>query len=166
MTNALKRGRLFAAALVLLVIGLIVAVAWLAIDLGSRVDTREAQDAALSAARQAAIDLTTNNYKTIDADYAKVESDGTERFRGYFDGAKADSKALVVALQQTSKGSVLEAVAQATDDSHVTALIFVRQGTFNTKQPTGVNSLALLKMSMVKQGSRWLLDDLSTQATN
>ena len=82
--------------------------------------------AAQTAANKVAVDLTTFDYRTIEAHYTQLKAEGTTAFGQALDANKADTVAYDQRAQVVSTGSVVASAAQPTAaDGSVTVLLFV-----------------------------------------
>lgn len=91
---------------VLLVAALVVA--WLVWrELDSRGDLLDAGREAEAAGREVAVNMLTYDHRTLDEDFAWVESDGTPRFQEAFGKSAADVREIAEATSATSEGKVI-----------------------------------------------------------
>jgi len=130
-----------------------------------RISSDTAQMAAEADARTAAINaatkMSTYGYKTFDQDFAWMDTLGTAAWRNQFKG-KVDTlvKQLVVPLKENAVGKVTFAAANVQDSTHVIVLTVVEQSLTSDAKP-GTNSVTShLKIVMVKQNGKWLVDDV------
>lgn len=124
-------------------------------------DLRDAGSAAEKAARTAVVEMTTYDYKSLDHDFAWVDDAGTTKFREHFAKATAPLKTLVTAEKASAQGSVVASAAHVQDTSHVTVLLFVDQTLTKPGQTQRSLDQPRVEMTMVEQGGRWLVDDVS-----
>jgi len=114
-----------------------------------------------TAARAAVEQMTTYDFRTVDEDFAWVEDAGTEEFQSYFADAGADSKRVIVALEATATGTVVDSAASATDATHVKVLLFVDQEIAASEQQGTKVDQPRVTMQMVLQDGRWLVDEVA-----
>lgn len=123
-----------------------------------------ARDAA-AAARTAVVSLTSYAPDTLDEDFSWVRTAGTASFQRSFEATAARARQIITEVGATAKGEVVSVGTDVRDPSHVTVLVFVDQtigtgagGTTDQRVDQPRVSLA-----MVRQGGRWLVDDLQLQ---
>jgi Mce-associated membrane protein len=156
-----KRGPLILAwALsVLLVVGL--AGATLSIVALQRQSEDESErDGAMKAGRQLALDFTTYDYKTWDADTKRVLDDSTGQFKTEFQAGLNVVKAEVQTNKATSKGDVKEAAVVSNDKDSAQVLVIVDAVVTNTASTEGVQRRYRIKLDLVREQDRWLTADL------
>ncbi|MFL6159775.1 MAG: hypothetical protein ACJ72D_27115 [Marmoricola sp.] len=152
-----------ALALVAVSVGLVVAVARRGDDSagGRALALSTAARDAKAAARTAAVELTTYDYATIDADFARVGARGTAKFRKQYAEVSAPIRTLVVQLKARAKGSVVASAATATDRNHVTVLLFVDQEITAAGNDDQKLDQPRVTMKMVRSDGRWLVDEVA-----
>ena len=120
------------------------------------------RDGALKAARQLALDFTTYDYKTWDADAKRVLDDSTGQFKQEFQAGTDSVKTEVVANKATSKGDVKEAGVVSNDKDSAQVVVIVNALVTNTASTQGVERRYRIKLDMVRDSDRWLTADLQT----
>jgi Mce-associated membrane protein len=118
------------------------------------------RDGAMKSARQLALDFTTYDYKTWDADSKRVLDDSTGQFRQEFEAGIAAVKADVGTNKATSKGDVKEAAVVSGDKDSAEVLVIVNAVVTNTASADGVERRYRIKLDMVREKGRWLTADL------
>jgi len=83
------------------------------------------RQAALSAARQQALNFTTIGYKTVDRDIDRVIKGSTGDFKASYQQNRKTIKETVTKNKSTSKGEVLSAGIKTIDSDSATALVVV-----------------------------------------
>lgn len=131
---------------------------WRSLDHSKDLD--RAGDQATAAAREAAVQMTSYNYKTLDKDFAWVEEAGTARFQEYFADASAKAKPLVTGLQATAKGQVVDAAPKVKDAKHVSVLLYVDQTITSASKKGADVDQPRVTMKMVLQNDKWLVDSV------
>ncbi len=143
---------------------LLIACCVLALVVKSHRDSRSASDAAreaaLSAGRQAILNLDALSAGTIDKDLARVVAGATGSFKDQFVKAQGDLKSLIVAGKTTSKGTILSAGVVRSDLDTATVLVAVDRLVKDTEHPDGVTAHDRWKLSLEKHGGRWLVATL------
>ena len=142
---------------------LVVAIAALTLSVvalrGQRADDSE-RDGAMKAARQLALDFTTYDYQTSDADFKRVTDDSTGQFKQEFQAGIDAVKTEVVTNKATSKGDVKEAAVVSNDKDSAQVLVIVDAVVTNTASTDGVQRRYRIKLDMVREKDRWLTADL------
>ena len=118
------------------------------------------RDGAMKAARQLALDFTTYDYQTWDADSKRVLDDSTGQFKDEFQAGMAAVKAQVQESKATSKGDVKEAAVVSNDKDSAQVLVIVNAVVTNTSSAEGVQRRYRIKLDMVREKDRWLTADL------
>jgi Mce-associated membrane protein len=156
-----RRGRLIAAwALSVLLVVALAAATVSVIALTKQRQDKSLREGAMKSARQLALDFTTYDYKTWDADSKRVLDDSTGQFRQEFEAGIAAVKADVGTNKATSKGDVKEAAVVSGDKDSAEVLVIVNAVVTNTASTDGVERRYRIKLDMVREKGRWLTADL------
>jgi Mce-associated membrane protein len=118
------------------------------------------RDGAMKAARQLALDFTTYDYKTWDADSQRVLDNSTGTFKQEFEAGIATVKTEVATNKATSKGDVKEAAVVSNDKDSAQVLVIVNAVVTNTASTEGIERRYRIKLDMVHEGDKWLTADL------
>jgi Mce-associated membrane protein len=118
------------------------------------------RDGAMKAARQLALDFTTYDYKTSDADLKRVTDESTGQFKQEFQDGIAAVKTAIVQNKATSKGDVKEVGVVSSDKDSAQVLLIVDAVVTNTASTTGTERRYRFKLDMVRDKDRWLTADL------
>lgn len=121
-------------------------------------DLREAESAALDAARAAAVQLTSYDHATLEEDFAWVEDSGTQELQDQFSQISTPIRKAVTELEVHAEGTVQDAAARAEDVDHVTVLLFVDQTLTSAASSERRLVTPRVTLSMVRQDGRWLVD--------
>ncbi len=114
---------------------------------------------ATKAAEAAIVAMTTYDYRTVDEDFAWVDTAGTARFRDDFAEASGPVKKLVTELEATSKGTVVASGTDIRSPSRVDVLVFVDQSISNAKSDgQAVLEQPRVVATMVRRDGEWLVD--------
>jgi Mce-associated membrane protein len=150
------RGRLalYASAAALLL--LLVAAVLLGLQLRSTAQEQAARDAALSAARQSALNLTSIDQEDFEQDVANVLDGATGDFRSDFAARAGDLERLLTENEVIAEGEVLEAAIVRADQRSATALVVVDSTVRNTATPEGRVNSYRMKLELEKVGDQWL----------
>jgi len=154
-----------ASALVVGVLGAVLLLLAAAAVVGSlkakEIDDRSAsRAAALAAARQVAINLTSIDTTDIDADLKAVLDLATGGFRTDFAQRAEDLKKVLAANNVIAKGEVLEAALVRADDASATALVVVDSTVRNKAAPQGRANTYRMQLDLEKRNGRWLTSTL------
>lgn len=123
-------------------------------------EVQDQRDGAMKAARQLALDFTTYDHKTWDADAKRVLDDSTGQFKAEFEAGANAVKAEVLTNKATSKGDVKEAAVVSNDKDSAQVLVIVNAVVTNTASTDGVERRYRIKLDMVREKDRWLTADL------
>ncbi|TDW17123.1 Mce-associated membrane protein [Kribbella kalugense] len=124
-----------------------------------RADNSE-RSGAMKAARQLALDFTTYDYQTWDADSKRVLDDSTGQFKQEFQSGIDAVKTDVVTNKATSKGDVKEAAVVSNDKDSAQVLVIVNAVVTNTASADGTERRYRIKLDMVREKDHWLTADL------
>jgi Mce-associated membrane protein len=156
-----KRGRLILAwALSVLLVVALAGATLSVIALHRQGQDKAERDGAMKAARQLALDFTTYDYKTWDADAQRVLDDSTGQFKDEFQAGTTSVKAEVLTNKATSKGDVKEAAVVSNDKDSAQVLVIVNAVVTNTASADGVERRYRIKLDMVREKNHWLTADL------
>lgn len=160
MTSTSRRGPVILAWALSVLLVVALAAATVSVLALRRQDVRnEDRAGAMQAARQLALDFTTYNYGTWDADAKRVVDDSTGQFKEEFSSGSNSVKTEVVANKATSKGDVKEAAVVSNDKDSAQILVIVNAVVTNTAASTGVERRYRIKLDMVRENNRWLTAD-------
>ncbi|MEV0287303.1 MULTISPECIES: hypothetical protein [unclassified Kribbella] len=156
-----KRGPLILAWALSVVLVVALAAATLSIvALNRQSEDKTEREGAMKAARQLALDFTTYDYKTWDADTKRVLDDSTGQFKQEFQAGLNVVKAEVQTNKATSKGDVKEAAVVSNDKDSAQVLVIVDAVVTNTASTQGVQRRYRIKLDLVREQDRWLTADL------
>jgi Mce-associated membrane protein len=154
------RTALLVIACAVLLVLLLVAALLLALQLRgtSRDDT--AREAALSAARQSALNLTSIDQEDFEQDVAAVVDGATGDFRTDFVARADDLERLLTENEVKADGKVLEAALVRSDRASATALVVVDSEVRNAQAPDGRVNRYRMKLELERVGDQWLTSSL------
>jgi Mce-associated membrane protein len=141
-----------AAALLLLLAGALL----LGLQLRSAAQEQAARDAALSAARQSALNLTSIDQQDFEDDVAAVLDGATGEFRSDFAARADDLERLLTENDVVAEGQVLESALVRSDRQSATALVVVDSTVRNAATPDGRVNSYRMRLELEKVGDRWL----------
>jgi Mce-associated membrane protein len=160
ISSSSRRGPVILAwALSVLLLVALVAAALSVVALRRQQTRNEDRAAAMAAARQLALDFTTYNYDSWDADAKRVLDDSTGQFKEEFASGSNSVKTEVVTNKATSKGDVKEAAVVSNDKDSAQVLVIVNAVVTNTAAKDGVERRYRIKLDMVREKNRWLTAD-------
>ena len=160
MTAAVRRGPVILAwALSVLVLVALVGATLSVVALRGQETRKSDRESAMKAARQLALDFTTYNYESWDADAQRVLDDSTGQFKEEFKSASDSVKTEVTANKATSKGEVKEAAVVSNDKDSAQVLVIVNAVVTNTASKDGVERRYRIKLDLVREKNRWLTAD-------
>ena len=114
-----------------------------------------AHAAALAAGRQLAINFTTLDYRTVDADAARVKAGATGEFLASYTDSWTNLKTLVVQNKTVSKVQTAEAALVSGDLDSAQVIVGVVAPTSNTSIPAGEQKTYRMKLGLRLAGSQW-----------
>ena len=155
------RRRVALAVLAALTVAALVGVGVLAPRISSA-STRDSQRAdVLHAARQAAVNFTTLDYRHLDRDLGRVLRGSTGDFRKQFQAGSKNLTSLVTANKAVAKGEVLDAGLVSSDSDSAVVLVVADSRVVNTASPKGEQRHYRLQLSLVLHEGQWLVSDLT-----
>ncbi|GEM_PF-976316 len=120
----------------------------------------QAHAAALAAGRQLAINFTTLDYRTVDADAGRVKAGATGDFLASYTDSWTSLKSLVVQNRTVSKVQTAEAALESGDLDSAQVIVGVVAPTSNTSIPAGENKTYRMKLGLRLVGSQWKVASL------
>jgi Mce-associated membrane protein len=156
-----RSGRLLAlAALALAAVACLVLVSLTLPRLSAAQEREERRTEVLQAARQAAVNFTTLDYRRLDRDLGRVLDGATGEFRTQFEAGTQDLAELVTANQAVSRGEVLEAGIVTADEDSARVLVVADSTVTNTAGTEPQKRHYRLQLDLVRDDGRWLVSDL------
>ena len=149
-------GRRLLVAFALLTVLLAVAAVVLAVLLRGYSRTEDARDAALQAARQSALNLTSIDTRDFDQDIKKVIDGATGAFLADFQSRSKDLQGVLAANKVISQGQVIEAGIVRSDATNATVLVVVDSVVQNTAAPEGRPNTYRMQLDLELRDGRWL----------
>jgi Mce-associated membrane protein len=148
------------AGLVLAAVACLVLIALSVPRLSAAEDREQRRAEVLQAARQAAVNFTTLDYRELDRDLGRVLDGATGEFRTQFEAGTKDLSELVTANQAVSQGEVLEAGLVSDDADSARVLVVADSTVTNASDPQPQKRHYRLQLDLVRDGDRWLVSDL------
>jgi Mce-associated membrane protein len=147
----------------LIAVGVLAGSAFLGWQLKQRVDDAAAGKAALEAARNYAVTLSTMNSNDIDKDIAHVLDGATGEFKSMYGHASAQLRQLLVDNKAVSHGTVVDAAIKSVTNNKVEVMLFVDQSVSNAVNPEPRIDRLRMVMTMEKVDQRWLASNLDIE---
>ena len=119
-----------------------------------------ARTQALTAGRQAILNLDAISAGTLDADLKRVEGVSTGKFKDLFGKSEATLRDLYPKQKTTSTGTVRAAAVVSFDLDTATLLIASDRAVTDAQNPKAVTQTSRWEVVMEKHGGRWLMADL------
>ena len=126
-------------------------------DASQRDDGRAA---AVGAARQEALNLTSIDGRDIDADLKRVQDGATGGFAKDFSQRAKDLKSVLTENEVIAEGHVIEAAIVRGDGDTATVLVVVDSTVKNKAVPSGRANTYRMQLDLERHGSRWLTSAL------
>jgi Mce-associated membrane protein len=111
----------------------------------------------LAAARQYAVDLTTYDFATVDADFQRFARHGTKEFRASYAATIAASKPAIVQAQSRSLGTVVGAGLESYSDDTASVLVAVDQEIHSATRRGPTVDRSRIRLTLVRAGDGWLV---------
>ncbi|WP_280425116.1 hypothetical protein [Nocardia carnea] len=159
-TTSGRLARLLAGVLAVLLIAAIGSAGVLGWQWKDRRDTDRAATAALAAAQQYAVALTSIDTDEMDADFAAIADGATGEFKNMYTRSAEQLKPLLAQAQSVSKGRVVAASVQSASRDRVVVMLFVDAEITNTTTPQPRLDRNRIIMTMDRVGDRWLAGDV------
>lgn len=131
-----------------------------AVKLRDAAQRDDARGAALAAARQEALNLTSIDGRDIDADLERVLAGATGGFAKDFAQRSKDLKSVLAENQVVAEGRVLDAGLVRGDLDTATALVVVDSNVKNRAAPAGRANTYRMQLDLERHGDRWLTSAL------
>jgi Mce-associated membrane protein len=120
----------------------------------------KARTEAVSAGRQAIINLDAISARTLDADLTRVEAVSTGKFKELFTKSEATLRELYPQQKTASSGTIRAAAVVSSDLDTATLLIASDRSVTDVQNTTAVTQTSRWEVVMEKHGGRWLMADL------
>ncbi|MQY18844.1 hypothetical protein [Nocardia macrotermitis] len=144
------------AVLLLLLVAAIVLAAVFGWKLKARNDDAASGQAALAAAKDYAVALTSIDSTHIDGDFSTVLNGATGEFKDMYSQSATQLKPLLLQAKSVSKGHVVAASVQSASSDHAVVLLFVDAEITNVTNPTPRVDRNRILMTMDRVGGHWL----------
>lgn len=122
--------------------------------------TAAASQAALEAAKNYAVVLTTLDAGDIDKNYAQAVEGATGQFKDEYGQGSAQLRQILIDNKAAGKGLVLDAAVKSATRTKVEVLLFVDQSVTNAVLPEPRIDRNRVQMTMELVGDRWLASNV------
>jgi len=122
-----------------------------------RDDSADDRAGALAAARQYAVDLTTYDFATIDADFGRFARHGTPAFRKSFAVTEEASKPAIVKSQSRALGTVVGAGLESLSGDRASVLVAVDQEVRSAVRKGATIERNRIRLTLTRSGGGWLV---------
>jgi len=119
-------------------------------------DTAAAGKAALEAARNYAVILTTLDTRDLDTNYRQALDGATGEFKDEYSQGSAQLRQILIDNKATGKGLVVDAAVKSATKTKVEVLLFVDQSVTNAVNPSPRIDRNRVEMTMELIDKRWL----------
>lgn len=108
-----------------------------------------------------AVDLTTYDYRDLDAAFEKVAADATSAYAAQYHSASQQRSGQLVSDKATSAGKVVATgIEDYTPGQTADVLVLVNQTITNTNTPVPQTQRSELRITLSRSGVRWLISGL------
>lgn len=144
----------------LVVVALAAGAGWLGWQVHQQQRLDAARSQAESAGREYATDLATYDYHDLNGNFTKITANATGKFAQQYKQVSDNLTKLIQQMQATSKGAVVQSGISAADTDHAVLVLFVDQTITNTNSPQPRVDRNRMRINLVHQEDRWLIDDV------
>jgi Mce-associated membrane protein len=114
----------------------------------------------LAAARQEAVNLTSQDYRTVDADLRRMADGATGQLADDLTRRAGEAKQVVVKNKAVARGMAVEAGLVAVHGDAATALVAV-DSTVTSGSAASANRRYRFQLDLTRVGGRWLVSNLT-----
>lgn len=133
---------------------------WLGWQVHQRDAVEQREQDILTAARQAALNFTSLDYRHYDRDSKNVIKGATGPFKEQFQAQTKELTKLVTENKSVSEGQVLEAGIARSDEHSARVLVVADSKVTNVAAPKGQARNYRLQLDLVYEDGRWLTSDV------
>ena len=135
---------------------LVAAIVALVLQLRSYEQVDDAREAAVQAAQQSALNLTSIDKDDFAADVRRVLDGSNGAFKTDFEARSKQLATVLTENEVSSEGKVIDAGLVRFDDRNATALVVVDSNVKNTAVPEGRVNTYRMRLTLERQGDQWL----------
>jgi len=118
------------------------------------------RQSALDTGRRYALDFSTYDYRTIDADFGRISAELTPGFRSQYQATSASLRSIVVQYRGVATATVQGIGLASITDKQAVVVVFLDQQVTNTSTKTPRIDRNRLQITLQRNGSGWLMSDL------
>jgi len=118
------------------------------------------RQSALDTAKRYALDFSTYDYRTIDADFARISAELTPSFRSQYQSTSASLKSVVVQYRGVATATVQGIGLTSLTGSQAVVVVFLDQQVTNSSTKTPRIDRNRLQITLQRNGGGWLMSDL------
>ena len=155
------RVRLLSALLAGLALALLVAGVVLGVQEVRHRGERSAREAAVQAAEQQAVNVTSLSSKDVDAGLKRLVDSGTGDFKAEYDQQATRLREALTTQEITAKGEVVDSAVVRSDEQSAVVLVVVNGTVANKAQPDPQARRYRMQVELEHVGDRWLTSSLS-----
>jgi Mce-associated membrane protein len=123
--------------------------------------TTSVRGTVLTAAKQAAVNMVSQSYHTIDADLDRMSRGATGALAADLAKSRGKAKAAIVKYQIVSIGRAFDAGLVQLSGDHATVLVIVDNTVTNNVRNTTATQRHRFQLDLARVGGRWLVDNLT-----
>jgi Mce-associated membrane protein len=138
----------------------LVTLAWAGYLLITRDQAAQDRANALAAARQYAVDMTTYDFSSVDADFRRFSRHGTKAFQTSYAATIAAAKPAIVKAQSRSLGTVVGAGLESYGGGRASVLLAVDQEIRSASQQGASVDRSRIRMTLQHLGNGWLVSSV------
>jgi Mce-associated membrane protein len=121
------------------------------------------QASVLAAGKTYAINLSSYNYKNLDANFKTVTAHSTGSFAKQYKTVSGNLTTLISKYKATSTATVIGEAVQSLKGNEAVLLLFVDQKISNTSTKSPQTDSSRMRMTLVRSHGQWLLDNVRLQ---
>lgn len=159
-TEDKRRPRALTIALALVIVVLLALSGFLGWKFLERRQADSARAAAVDAGTRYATDLASYDFNNLAGNFTTVTANSTEKFAQQYKQVSDNLTQLIVQMKATSKGSVTQLGVVESDADNAVLILFLDQTITNTNSPQPRVDRNRMRLSLLKSGDRWLIDDV------
>jgi Mce-associated membrane protein len=119
------------------------------------------RSSAIKAAKTYAADVASYNYKTLSADFGRVEAESTPQFRASFEKSSEALAKVLTQYKASATAVAIDAGVSSISSSQAVVLVFINQTVNNTTQKSVSTDESRVKVTLERSGGKWLLAHLT-----
>lgn len=121
------------------------------------------RSAALAAGKSYAVDLSSYDYRNLNANFKSVTANATGSFAKQYKLVSGNLISMISKYHATSKAQVIGEAVQSINGDQAVILLFVDQSITNTSVKKPQVDSNRMRMTLMRSGGRWRLDNVQLQ---